>query len=687
MTGIHFTPGLLKRGIVKNAPNQVNNTVDVRVGLSVSAPTLTSDLHYVYADNNGVFIGAVPPSNNPALLLQEQAGKHQAISYYPTNISILPKLDPGQLLLKNNENTRILFNENNITLGQRDGIGLVLGTNSDQILDTSSNNNFNYQFSFPQSGRKIDGAIKREIVESTSSYNLKLIDDFFYKNNASKICLIDIDNIEKGNFAAEDSDTFLIKNPSFTESREILYEFAYDYDVADLQTEACNYNKNLKAPPPPENDRRKSRADTLSLSLTAPNYLMESVKGTVVDIYGNLLDLNRFPIKHNLENTNNNSSTNNYYKIRQDQRRSLAYHFEINARKDLGETNASPNVKSTADYARDRSRFFIDVDKEGQFKINVPASSNNGNIPLLTRYENYNTIVAAEDPTKSPNELLFPDNKIDILHDSFAAGVRQYNTEYESKKLKIQEQAGYNKGIISIINKDGAEIAPIDRVSKDLTDGSGFAHIKHGTAHHDITATCIAHQISQLVNYIYSEPQDWNTFVLQPLQNGIITTEIKVGENAGGRSGSINLDGSLELNIGANTIDRQSLWLDTAGGLVANIGRDKQNISAAINMDGQLVLQIGGYGIDKDQDSRFASANNAYASGAIDIRVMVEGNSAAVFRIDKGGIYLVSPSRIFIESNNNIDIRSASNIAINAETVTIQDRVVEKQVTSGVLTI
>ncbi len=85
--------------------------------------------------------------------------------------------------------------------------------------------------------------------------------------------------------------------------------------------------------------------------------------------------------------------------------------------------------------------------------------------------------------------------------------------------------------------------------------------------------------------------------------------------NAGGRSGQINFDGSLELNVGANTVDRQSLWLDTAGGIVANVGRDKLNRSMIMGMDGDCFIQVGGYGVSTD--SRFGSEDNGFRGRSI----------------------------------------------------------------------
>ena len=63
----------------------------------------------------------------------------------------------------------------------------------------------------------------------------------------------------------------------------------------------------------------------------------------------------------------------------------------------LSEIFGFDEVFPDADYGRQRSRFFIDIDKEGQFKLNVPASSEKGNVPILTRYENYSTINSFEE--------------------------------------------------------------------------------------------------------------------------------------------------------------------------------------------------------------------------------------------------------------------------------------------------
>ena len=112
------------------------------------------------------------------------------------------------------------------------------------------------------------------------------------------------------------------------------------------------------------------------------------------------------------------------------------------------------------------------------FKFNVPASSETGNIPLLTRYENYSTF-GTED-NSNPNKLIFREDNIDIFQDSFASPSFNISDGSFSKE----------RGSISLDN-NGNNGAPIDRI----TD----VHIKHGTAYHDILATCYTHQRSDFL--------------------------------------------------------------------------------------------------------------------------------------------------------------------------------------------
>ncbi len=600
--------------------------------LAGSAMTITIPIPVGVFSNDGIFVGSLAKINTPVVVGRGEGTDWCFVSYVINNPSKLPSLSEGELLLQASPTTKISLDvKSNINIGSEDN-NIHIDTKRGSI-----NSKFKSKFSFSEASREINGIVKRDLKPLKDfPDSLKLTSDK-YNSDLYEISL---------DPTSSPSSSFMdrAKNPPFIEKREIVYEFAHSYNIKDDLTESLFYLKSGIVKDDADSDRRMSRSDTLSLSLTSPNYLMETVKGTVVDIFGNILDINRFPIPIGSKNLTLKPEDGGSLKhdvftnIRTAERKSIAFHFELNARKDLGGQNGLvklPDIDSKDDNARNRSRLFIDVDKEGQFKINVPASSEVGNVPLLTRYENYSTFKTKD--SENPN-------KIDVFHDSFAKG-----------GITIKDETGVT--------------TPKDRISK--TD-----HIKHGTAHHSIVDAFPAFKpatASQFLGFQHFSTLDLSAI---PTIAKFVSDEIIVGgpkANAGGRSGSINLDGSLELNIGANNVDRQSLWADLAGGVIGMIGRDKNNVSAALSLDGDLIVQIGGTGVSGD--SRFSKINNAMRGGALDIRVMNDGSTVSIVRIDKNGVTVATPGTLSIKARS-IDMNAEANININGDNVYIQNRLI-----------
>ncbi len=204
--------------------------------------------------------------------------------------------------------------------------------------------------------------------------------------------------------------------------------------------------------------------------------------------------------------------------------------------------------------------------------------------------------------------------------------------------------------------------APINRF-----DGE---RIKLGTAYHSISDVLMLHKFSKPYEGNGGYPDSLINLV-EPVED-VVAPEVIVsgtGANAGGRSGTISMDGMLSLSLGANTVDRQSLWLDCAGGIVGAIGRDRFQRSFAATMDGDVLLQVGGSTIS--DDSRFPSVtfNNEVRDGTIDIRVWNSG-SFHTFRIDPEGIKIHTPQRIDIVSEGEMRFKSVnSNIYFDAESI------------------
>lgn len=631
---------------------------------------------YPITMNNKMFVGARPKPGTPVILAQGTGNVYYFVSFLPENIRQIPSVGEDEILISAN-------NQNQIKLDSLSS-STYLGSENNKIHINAVRGlfttNFTDQQHFTQASRHLNGIIRRDKptlykgVNSNWDLNSRLINDKYDPNYT----VISLDPTLPPVLGGSN------KNPPLVENREIVYEFQDSANIKDDLTESLIYSSsggvNTVYSFP---NRRKSKADTLSLTLESPNYLMETLKGTAVDVFGNILDINRFPlpIGKDQNTINSNISTNrvdSYRNIRALNRKSIAFHFEINARKDFNNTNILSSAISggedepsnitidafgydnkfpNADYGRLRSRFFFDVDKEGQFKLNVPSSSEKGNVALLTRYENFCNI--SPDDNENPDKLLPNNDLIDILQDSFAAPKLDLNTlVYSSTPGSIQVKDGL------------ADATPKDRRYN--------TNILHGTAYHDILATCYAHQSYNFIKYQYPSPPpvDINSI---PLLSNIVTNTIQVGgidANAGGRSGSINFDGSVEMSIGANTIDRQSLWLDTAGGVVANIGRDSKNMSAAMSMNGDVFIQIGGLGVVGD--SRFVKQINGQIGAVLDLRVFNDGKTVTMFRIDNNGITVMTPGNLNIYASKDIKITSGANLEIDAENCTIQGRLVKK---------
>jgi len=203
-------------------------------------------------------------------------------------------------------------------------------------------------------------------------------------------------------------------------------------------------------------------------------------------------------------------------------------------------------------------------------------------------------------------------------------------------------------------------------------------HIKHGMPYHDILSTCYAHQKNDYLDYVTDADLKPKLYKNIDLLKNVVSETIQISgnePNAGGRSGSMNFDGSVEMSIGANTVDRQSLWLDTAGGVVANIGRDNNNRSAVVGMNGDVLIQIGGRGVVGD--SRFIKKTNGQIGAVLDLRIFNNGGFATMIRIDDNGVTLMTPGNLNIYAKQEIKM-TATSIDIEADNCTIMGRQVIK---------
>lgn len=727
--------GLIRKGSIISYDSSANK-MQVQLTGGSSAKNNNQSVpvpgNFPYLDSNGFFIGALPAKNTAITVAQGSGGQYYQVGYITDNINNIPNINLGQLLIYSSDTSKILLDNNsNITLGSNtDNIHIFAGSQkypqTNLITITFENENH-----FNQAFREVGGQIKRDTQPnpqaSSASGDTKLEDDSYDR----QLVVIGLDPTATSNDLLGGPN----KNPPLVEHRQMVYEFQYKSSIDNDAIEAGKYGSatsqaqtNYTTP-----NRRQSRSDTMSLSLVAPNFLMEEIKGTVVDIFGNILDINRLPIPIGMSASTTlkaggtaatTTPSTSYQNIRAMERKSIAYHFELNARKDPAPANQGTSLGINDDNYNaklQRSRFSFDVDKEGQFKLNVPASSESGNIPLLLRAENYSTFGTTDGG--NPNQLWFLQNgqniSQDIFVDSFAAPMKS-----PSSAASGFENIFAHGSIILQDNNSQADLGPQDRISQfsqNSSNSSAPYNIRHGTAYHDILQTCIAQQqTASVLKWPIGQVDSPNIIVIDGYGSGqttdnhsiksalktssvwspiptlnitdlanVVSPIIKVGSigasstpgsppgmangNAGGRSGAINLDGSIEFNIGANTVDRQSFWVDTAGGGVVNLGRDINQRSLVMGADGDVFVQIGGYGVAGD--ARFTPlGQDGQYNGTLDIRVMNNG-FATIFRIDPtGGVTVMCPGNISMHAGQNMILSADGQIELDAEVLVMQGR-------------
>lgn len=637
-THIGSVHGIPIRGVIQSIDLE-HGIAMVRLPLA-SSPTLQPvKIPVGWTGPRGQISGGYPHRGTNIFVVLSQGNEWIFVSYDQSDTTSTYDADGIRRInmSKMREGRWLTLVENDVGLIVDRDAGVIQGTS---VTFTQADSNiwstrFPQEMHFSEAHREVTGTILRDL-DSSSAREMagSSLTDHSYNKYLTPI------GLDPSTYPSTISS--VNRNPALVESRSMYYEFIDSFGYTDDPSEERIYSGEDDLGVQPY-QRKDSRTDTMSLSLDGPNYLAEVIIGTVVDIYGNILDLNRNVLPSGMiDSLSFRKSTDDqnivFKKLREQLRKSIAYHFEINARKDGLDL---PDYSDISDYARKRSRFSFDIDKEGQFKMNVPASSETGNVPLLVRHENFSNLKSA---INKENRGQFLYNITD-------------NTDVQLEP--------HGKGVISLISNEEtlkSFSAPTSRL-----DGSV---IKLGTGFHDLDAIMFLHKIPK--PYSESGNAGFSGSLLNsvdPITN-IVSQEIIVsgpGANAGGRSGTISLDGMLSVSVGANTIDRQSLWLDCAGGIVAAIGRDKFDRSVMANLDGDVFVQVGGETI-KD-DSRFLNLNNEARDGVVDIRVWNSGSFHTI-RIDRQGIKIHTPQQIDIVSEGRMRFKSVnSDIYFDAESI------------------
>lgn len=546
------------------------------------------------------------------------------------NHSAFPKLSEGEICLKGPTGARVdLLSDGSLCLNVGAGdlqADVELAPESKTLYARVNNS---YRFS--EAGRFIEGVIKRDKSEEEQPVDSDTTD--FLSGEAYDDFLSHIGRSPEAEVQYR-TTTFVsprTRNPSLIENRSIIYEYADSFGVRGLEFEARameqtnpdNLGESLDKLVLSNASRSRRRTDILNINLRNYNHLIEKVEGTVVDIYGNILDINRniIPVPGIDTISTKGGAERDLRNLYTFLRRSIKSHYEINSRKDINGTE--PADPKSSDNAKEHSRWSMDIDGEGLTKINIPASSETGNIPVLSRY------LVSRDPDDKDSGAFKDDKRRDIRIAQFGA-------------------------------TDGGEFAG------QTIDNSAYIPETRRDDTRKVTVGTAFHDMLNIASSIFENGK------LKDASDERMASSInnKIGDdnaNAGGRSLHANLDGSIEMSVGADTVDRKSLLLDLAGAVISHYGRDRNGRSIIHQSDGDVIIQVGGNGVD---DKRFPEdGSSTDKPGRVEIHLNRVGGDPQRIVIDEDGITIDINGNGVFSTTGSLTLSAGGQLLLHGEVI------------------
>lgn len=450
------------------------------------------------------------------------------------------------------------------------------------------------------------------------------------------------------------------RNPPFVEQRNVVYEFSRDFAATEPAKEKQLYAGT--SPPASFSDvkteRQGSRTDAFGLGPLQYNLLSESLIGTAVDIYGNILDLNRniIPVQEMQPNNETDRVEAQYRALR----RSLKLHMELNSRKEaesVSKDSTTGPFPTSPEIIADHSRWSIDVDGEGQTKINIPASSSTGNIPVHARYLTSSYLVENNDDL-SPTDYT-------IRNSGSTSNDRSQETELGPKRdvLHLNYSSVSQENGLPIQGSYAPESLNVRRGTSGQRDFR-WTMPYHDPGFRDILGLPTTIGVSSrwyIDGYASRSPRvTYRDIFESDVLSATSLSNAGDGANAGGRSLNMNADGSIELSVGLDQADGKSIVLDTAGSLIGRLGKDRLNNSIMLAGDGNATLVLGASGKATD-DSKTQPSN---------FKIFVHSDSGpASIEVVNGNIYIRSApeKNLVFEAAKNVIINAGDTVLINGE--------------------
>ncbi len=575
----------------------------------------------------------------PKPLLYHDAFQQGKAFDLPNGIFSYPQIKEGQLYLRGDRGAEINLSETgDVILNTVNGAGLYLKKNQARGSLLLANEDY---VNYSNAGRIISGAVrrmsgtKRNLFPKPDLTQTPLFADPEYANRTIPYGFFPSSRPLRRSYQTKK------RNPELSEYRMVINEFSSDYIFTGFDDEIKRASNSLGIYDNSDSlSRNREQGNILHL---AEHELIEIVGGNLVDINGNILDLNYRPLTYggNSNKVPVEQLIINYDRARRISRRGIGYHFQL-----------ATNTKKT-DPSETKSNFVFDIDKEGIIKMNIPASSDTGNIPFSSNanfladgdqvdvtFANPSTIEPVPVTLRDENgEIVFPDkNAQGITHrktgvrysvgeespyfptpdGSVVTEVRVNSTRYHNMYAAAERLIANSIKIVNIpqrfLNDSGfPEGLPIlkpfevpipDSLNTDESDDLAVFREILGKGKTDFPTYMSVVAVEPGPSAIYSGGGDSGNGVATLIAGKLYIDEDKNPPYSNGFNSSIVGDEvSAEISDGdepAKMVGGKSAHFDLAGSIEASIGKDNfDQKSIILDLAGSMIAWLG-----KDKNGR-----------------------------------------------------------------------------------
>ena len=204
---------------------------------------------------------------------------------------IFDDLTAGTFILKSGNSNIKVSQDDGIFVGNL-GAGSIYFDIDDRVEHRNNYSSLvsNQLFNITNSGYNLNGVVLRDMTTSATGDDENYNDPRLYKKWYSNLKQIGFDTTT---MIALQTKGAIQRNPALIENREIVYEFSDDFYIESDMNEALKQTDVTRNGAKtqinnPLTSRRIRKEDCFSLSLISPNYLIEKIEGTAVDINGHI---------------------------------------------------------------------------------------------------------------------------------------------------------------------------------------------------------------------------------------------------------------------------------------------------------------------------------------------------------------------------------------------------------------